>query len=161
MRLFLATKATYEATGIDIRYETEVTGVHAGNHTISVRGDGTTSYDKLIICTGFDYAPVGVPGADLDGLYYVKNIRRAMEWTRCSTGQGRRRGRGISARPCGLAIMRGNSPASAASHDRRVSAGTSAGPASRAGGSWPEPPARPAPEPCPDIAPLTQSCLLF
>ena len=30
-RLFLATKATYEATGIDIRYETEVTGVDVKN----------------------------------------------------------------------------------------------------------------------------------
>src|ERR1022692_2437127 len=85
-RLFLATKATYEATGIDIRYETEVTGVDAGQQTISVRGDGTTSYDKLIVCTGFDYAPVGVPGADLDGLYYVKNIRRAMEWDKVLDG---------------------------------------------------------------------------
>src|ERR1022692_4712595 len=85
-RLFLATKASYEATGIDIRYETEVTGVDAGQQTISVRGDGTTSYDKLIVCTGFDYAPVGVPGADLDGLYYVKNIRRAMEWDKVLDG---------------------------------------------------------------------------
>jgi NADH oxidase (H2O2-forming) len=85
-RLFLATKATYEATGIDIRYETEVTGVDTGQRTISVRGDGTASYDKLIVCTGFDYAPVGVPGAGLDGLYYVKNIRAAMEWDKVLDG---------------------------------------------------------------------------
>lgn len=85
-RLFLATKATYEATGIDIRYETEVTGVDAAKQTISVRGDGTASYDKLIVCTGFDYAPVGVPGAGLDGLYYVKNIRAAMEWDKVLDG---------------------------------------------------------------------------
>ena len=32
------------------------------------------------MATGFDYADPGVPGTDLEGLYYVKNIRRAMEW---------------------------------------------------------------------------------
>jgi NADH oxidase (H2O2-forming) len=85
-RLFLATKATYEASGIDIHYETGITGVDPAQHTISARGDGTASYDKLIICTGFDYAPVGVPGTGLGGLYYVKNIRRAMEWDKVLDG---------------------------------------------------------------------------
>ncbi len=33
-----------------------------------------------MIATGFNYADPGIPGGDLGGLYYVKNIRRAMEW---------------------------------------------------------------------------------
>ena len=37
-------------------------------------------FDRLVVATGFDYADPGVPGTDLGGLYYVKNIRRAMEW---------------------------------------------------------------------------------
>ena len=40
----------------------------------------TVPFDRLIVATGFDYADPGVPGTDLTGLYYVKNIRRAMEW---------------------------------------------------------------------------------
>jgi NADH oxidase (H2O2-forming) len=85
-RLFLATKQTYEATGIDIHYETEVTGVDPGGKSVSVRGEEPAGYDKLIVCTGFEYAPTGVPGADLAGLYYVKNIRRAMEWDKVLDG---------------------------------------------------------------------------
>ena len=85
-RLFLATKETYEATGIDIHYGTEVTGVDTGQAKLAVSGEGDVSYDKLIVCTGFDYAPTGVPGADLGGLYYVKNIRRAMEWDKVLDG---------------------------------------------------------------------------
>ena len=39
-----------------------------------------SDWDRLVIATGFDYADPGVPGGHLEGLYYVKNIRRAMEW---------------------------------------------------------------------------------
>lgn len=85
-RLFLATRETYEKSGIDIRYETEVTGFDPGTKTVSVRGGDKAGYDQLIVATGFDYAPTGVPGADLGGLYYVKNIRRAMEWDKVLDG---------------------------------------------------------------------------
>jgi NADH oxidase (H2O2-forming) len=85
-RLFLATKETYEASGIDIHYVTEVTGLDTGQKSVTVEGEGATGYDKLIVCTGFEYAPTGVPGADLGGLYFVKNIRRAMEWDKVLDG---------------------------------------------------------------------------
>jgi NADH oxidase (H2O2-forming) len=45
-----------------------------------VAGAGAVRYDSLIIATGFTYADPGVPGGELNGLYYVKNIRRAAEW---------------------------------------------------------------------------------
>ncbi len=48
--------------------------------TVTVDGEGTVGYDSLVIATGWNYADPGVPGGDLDGLYYVKNIRKAMEW---------------------------------------------------------------------------------
>ncbi len=79
-RLFLATKEAYADQGLDIHYETRVTGFSTDRKTVSVHGEGEVGYDRLIVATGFNYADPGVPGADLDGLYYVKNIRRAMEW---------------------------------------------------------------------------------
>jgi NADH oxidase (H2O2-forming) len=79
-RLFLATKEAYAQQGIDIHYETRVAGFSTSAKTVSVEGQGDIPYDKLIVCTGFNYAPTGVPGADLGGLYYVKNIRQAMDW---------------------------------------------------------------------------------
>jgi NADH oxidase (H2O2-forming) len=89
-RLFLATKEAYREAGIDIHYESQVTALDLDAHTVTVReGDGTgegpateqqVGWDRLVIATGFDYADPGVPGGDLDGLYFVKNIRRAMEW---------------------------------------------------------------------------------
>ena len=79
-RLFLATKEAYAQQGIDIHYETRVMGFNTSAKTVAIEGKGDVPYDKLIVCTGFNYAPTGVPGADLGGLYYVKNIRQAMDW---------------------------------------------------------------------------------
>src|SRR5581483_9309994 len=79
-RLFLAGKEAYVEAGIDIHYQTKVTGLDLARHQVTVEGEGEVAWDRLVIATGFDYADPGVPGSDLDGLYYVKNIRRAMEW---------------------------------------------------------------------------------
>ena len=78
--LFLQGKAFYEELGLDIHYETEVTGLDLENGKITAKGEGDVAYDRLIVGTGFNYADPGIPGTDLEGLYYVKNIRRAMEW---------------------------------------------------------------------------------
>ncbi|MED7824818.1 FAD-dependent oxidoreductase [Streptomyces chiangmaiensis] len=78
--LFLAEKEAYVRAGIDVHYQTEVTAIDVRRKTIQVAGEGEVSWDRLVIATGFHYADPGVPGSDLDGLYYVKNIRQAMEW---------------------------------------------------------------------------------
>jgi NADH oxidase (H2O2-forming) len=79
-RLFLATKDAYVQAGIDIRYETRVSRVDLARKVAVVEGQGEEPWDGLVFATGFDYADPGVPGGDLDGLYYVKNIREAMQW---------------------------------------------------------------------------------
>ena len=63
-----------------MRYEAQVDLDTTCRKRVSVSGEGDVAYDSLVVATGFDYADPGVPGGDLDGLYYVKNIRRAMEW---------------------------------------------------------------------------------
>jgi NADH oxidase (H2O2-forming) len=42
-------------------------------------GEETFPFDKLIICTGWEYEVPDVPGVDLAGIEFIKNIRRAME----------------------------------------------------------------------------------
>lgn len=79
-RLFLAQKEAYVQAGIDVHYETRVTSIDLKRRVIDVEGEGEVHWDRLVIATGFDYGDPGVPGTDLAGLYYVKNIRRAMEW---------------------------------------------------------------------------------
>jgi len=79
-RLFLAQKEAYVQAGIDVHYQTRVTSIDLKRRLIDVVGEGEVRWDRLVVATGFDYADPGVPGGQLGGLYYVKNIRRAMEW---------------------------------------------------------------------------------
>jgi NADH oxidase (H2O2-forming) len=79
-QLFLATKDQYVESGIDVRYETTVEEIDTKAQTVKVRGEGTVSYDRLAIASGWKYADPGVPGTNLEGIYEVKNIRRAMDW---------------------------------------------------------------------------------
>src|SRR4051794_22962612 len=78
-RLFLGTKKQYADQGIDIRYSTRVDGYDLASSTVAVDGR-EVPFDALVVATGWNYAKPDVPGADLSGLYYLKNIREAMEW---------------------------------------------------------------------------------
>ena len=78
--LFLASKQAYVDAGIDVHYNADVTAVDIARKVIRVAGEGEVSWDRLVLGTGFNYADPGVPGGDLSGLYYVKNIREAIEW---------------------------------------------------------------------------------
>ncbi len=77
-RLFLAGPENYAEAGIDLRTQTVVTEVDAAARTMTANGD-VLPWDRLIICTGWNYTLPDVPGTDLEGLTFVKNIRRGME----------------------------------------------------------------------------------
>ena len=77
-RLFLAGPEQYVESGVDLRRETVVSAVSAADRTL-VGGGETIRWDRLIVCTGFNYTLPDVPGTDLDGVTYVKNIRRGVQ----------------------------------------------------------------------------------
>lgn len=78
--LFLATKQHYVDQGLDVHYETTVVSINVTAKTVTLEDGTVDKYDQLILATGFNYADPDVPGTDLSGIYYVKNIREAMEW---------------------------------------------------------------------------------
>jgi NADH oxidase (H2O2-forming) len=79
-RLFLGTKQQYADQGIDIRYQTAVQAIDARGRNVRVGNGPPVPYDALVIASGWDYGKPDVPGADLAGIYYMKNIREAMRW---------------------------------------------------------------------------------
>jgi NADH oxidase (H2O2-forming) len=77
--LFLSTVERYVADGLDMHMETVVTDVDLDRGVVSARSENI-GFDKLIVATGFTWEKPDVPGANLEGLHYVKNIRKAMEF---------------------------------------------------------------------------------
>ena len=77
-RLFLAGPENYAEAGIDLRRETVVTDVDVAKRTMTANGE-VLPWDRLIVCTGWNYLLPDVPGNDLEGITFVKNIRRGIE----------------------------------------------------------------------------------
>jgi len=77
--LFLSTVQRYVEDGLEMHMETTVTDIDLDRRTVTARNKHE-GFDKLILCTGFHWEQPAVPGANLQGLHYVKDIRRAMEF---------------------------------------------------------------------------------
>lgn len=77
--LFLSTVQRYVDDGLDMRMETAITELDIKRQTITARNQ-PEGYDKLIVCTGFNWERPTVPGSNLAGLHYVKDIRTSMEF---------------------------------------------------------------------------------
>jgi len=77
--LFLSTVDRYVEDGLDMRMETTVTDIDLDRGTVTSRNTHE-GFDKLAICTGWTWEKPDVPGSNLDGLHYVKDIRAAMEF---------------------------------------------------------------------------------
>ena len=84
-RLFLQTPEHYASIGIDLRLRTAVTAIDLKGRTVSV-GSEKFPWDRLVVATGWEYDKPDIHGIELDGLHYIKNIRRAMEFDKILDG---------------------------------------------------------------------------
>ena len=83
-RLVRQAKDHYREQGLDIRYETHVESVDLAKGEVAVRGSGRLPFDRLVVGTGFVYETPDIPGADLEGIYYVRDLRLAERGTNAS-----------------------------------------------------------------------------
>jgi NADH oxidase (H2O2-forming) len=97
--LFLQTAEHYAKIGIDLRLQTKVTGINIEDRTVNV-GSEAFPWDRLVIATGFEYDEPEIPGIDLENIWYVKNIRRAMEYDKAL--ESMKKAVVVSATPLGI-----------------------------------------------------------
>ena len=64
--LFLSTVERYVEDGLDMRMETTVTDIDLDRGTVTARNTHE-GFDKLVVCTGFDWEKPDVPGSNLAG----------------------------------------------------------------------------------------------
>jgi 3-phenylpropionate/trans-cinnamate dioxygenase ferredoxin reductase component len=64
----------YREHDVDLRLGTTVTAIDAAAHTVGLEGGDRIGYDKLLLATGSSPRRLPVPGADLDGVLYLRTV---------------------------------------------------------------------------------------
>jgi NAD(P)H-nitrite reductase large subunit len=64
----------YREHGIDVRLRCEVARVEAAEKQLHLKAGGPLGFDKLVIATGAQPRKLSVPGADLEGVYYLRSL---------------------------------------------------------------------------------------
>jgi 3-phenylpropionate/trans-cinnamate dioxygenase ferredoxin reductase subunit len=67
----------YESHDIDLRTGTTVASLDTGASEVELEGGERLRYDRLLLATGAEPRRVSVPGADLDGVHYLRDLKDA------------------------------------------------------------------------------------
>jgi len=67
----------YDEQQIELRASTVVTGVDPGASEVTLSSGERIGYDRLLVATGAAPRRLSVPGADLDGVYYLRSVTDA------------------------------------------------------------------------------------
>ena len=64
----------YQENNVELRLGQTVTGIDRRGQEISLAGDGRLPYSKLLLTTGSSPRRLNVPGADADGVHYLRRV---------------------------------------------------------------------------------------
>ena len=64
----------YEQHDIELMTGTTVTAIDPGGPSVTLDGGRELSYDRLLLTTGSEPRQIPAPGAELDGIYYMRSL---------------------------------------------------------------------------------------
>lgn len=64
----------YDKQNIEVKLQVQVTGINGDERTVTLSDGSQLQYDDLILATGARVRQIPVPGADLDGVVYLKTL---------------------------------------------------------------------------------------
>ena len=64
----------YDGHDIELMTGTTVTSIDPGGSRLTLDGGGEVSYNKLLLTTGSEPRRIEAPGAELDGIYYMRSL---------------------------------------------------------------------------------------
>jgi 3-phenylpropionate/trans-cinnamate dioxygenase ferredoxin reductase component len=73
----VASSAWYRDHHVELQLGTEVSAIDPKGHTVSLPDGSTVHYDKLLLATGSQPRRPPIPGADADGVYYLRTVDSA------------------------------------------------------------------------------------
>ena len=65
----------YEKSEVEFILETSVESINRDNKTVRLSNNETLSYDKLALTVGSKVRKVNLPGVDLDGVFYLRDLK--------------------------------------------------------------------------------------
>jgi 3-phenylpropionate/trans-cinnamate dioxygenase ferredoxin reductase component len=72
--IFVHPAPWYAEHAVELSLDTAVTSLDPASRTITVANGDRLRYDRLLLTTGSKPRRLDVPGADLDGVYYLRNV---------------------------------------------------------------------------------------
>jgi 3-phenylpropionate/trans-cinnamate dioxygenase ferredoxin reductase subunit len=72
--IFVHPAPWYAEHAVELSLDTAVTSLDPASRTITVANGDRLRYDRLLLATGSKPRRLDVPGADLDGVYYLRNV---------------------------------------------------------------------------------------
>jgi 3-phenylpropionate/trans-cinnamate dioxygenase ferredoxin reductase subunit len=76
-RVYLRPADFYESSDVGLRLGTRVTAIDRAGQTVSLDDGETIGYDKLVLATGARARELTVPGANLEGVTYLRDLGHA------------------------------------------------------------------------------------
>jgi 3-phenylpropionate/trans-cinnamate dioxygenase ferredoxin reductase subunit len=73
-RLSFKPPGFYESPDIDVRLDTRIEAVDRDRQFVTTAADERIAYDTLVLATGSRVRQIRVPGSDMAGLHYLRNI---------------------------------------------------------------------------------------
>jgi 3-phenylpropionate/trans-cinnamate dioxygenase ferredoxin reductase component len=73
-KLFVHREGYYEAAGIELRLGQMVTSIDVGRRAVVLASGERVPYSSLLLCTGARPRRLSLPGADLPGVYYLRDL---------------------------------------------------------------------------------------
>jgi 3-phenylpropionate/trans-cinnamate dioxygenase ferredoxin reductase subunit len=76
-KAFVHERAWYDEQGIELRPGLRAESLDPAGHTVTVATGEQLAYDKLLLATGSVVRRLQVPGAELDGVHYLRRVEQA------------------------------------------------------------------------------------
>jgi 3-phenylpropionate/trans-cinnamate dioxygenase ferredoxin reductase subunit len=76
-KAFVHDRAWYDEQNIELRLGVRVEALEPGAHAVTVATGERLTYDKLLLTTGSVVRQLSVPGAELEGVHYLRRIEHA------------------------------------------------------------------------------------
>jgi 3-phenylpropionate/trans-cinnamate dioxygenase ferredoxin reductase component len=75
--IFVHPEPWYAEHAVDLSLGSAVTSIDSVSRTVTTATGTELRYDKLLLATGSEPRRFGMPGADLDGVYYLRNVENS------------------------------------------------------------------------------------